>query len=112
MKYKVIRTEVADSQIKSIILYISEKFGKDVALEKLNSMEKGILELADNPYLGMEPKYLFLKRQGYKVLILEKNLVFYKINEERKEVIIYAVFDQRQDFINIIRVLQIIPDIR
>ena len=103
MKYKVIRTEVADSQIKSIILYISEKFGKDVALEKLNSMEKGILDLAANPYLGMEPKSLFLKRQGYKVLILEKNLVFYKINEERKEVIIYAVFDQRQDFINILR---------
>ena len=103
MKYKVIRTEVADSQIRSIILYISEKFGKDIALKRLNSMEKSILELADNPYLGMEPKYLFLKRQGYKILILEKNLVFYKINEERKEVIIYAVFDQRQDFINIIR---------
>lgn len=44
-----------------------------------------------------------LKRQGYKVLILKKNLVFYKINEEKKEVTVYAVVDQRQDYLNIIR---------
>ena len=44
-----------------------------------------------------------MKRQGYRVLILEKNLVFYKINEENKRVIIYAVVDQRQDYLNIIR---------
>ena len=28
---------------------------------------------------------------------------FYKVNEARKEVIIYAVVDQRQDYLNIIR---------
>ena len=44
-----------------------------------------------------------LRRQGFKVLIVEKNLIFYKINDERKEIIIYAVVDQRQDYINIIR---------
>ena len=36
-------------------------------------------------------------------MILEKDLVFYKINESKKEVIIYAVVDQRQDYLNIIR---------
>ena len=44
-----------------------------------------------------------LKRQGYRVLILEKNLAFYKVNEEKREVIIYAFVDQRQDYLNIIR---------
>ncbi len=44
-----------------------------------------------------------MKRQGYRVLILEKNLVFYKIDEENKRVMIYAVVDQRQDYLNIIR---------
>lgn len=103
MKYNIVRTDVADSQIRSIILYVVEKFGKVVALEKLEHLEKGILVLADNPDIGMEPKYLVLKRQGYKVLILEKNLVFYKVNESQKEVVIYAVVDQRQDYLNIIR---------
>lgn len=103
MKYDVIRTDIADSQIRSIILYIAEKFGSDAALRKLDVMESRILALAENPYLGVEPRYLVLKRQGYRVLILEKDMVFYKVNENRKEVIIYAVTDQRQDYINIIR---------
>ena len=103
MKYKVLRTDTADSLIRNIILYISERFGNDVALEKLNALETSILALADNPYIGTDPRYTVLKRQGYKVLITEKDLVFYKINEEQKEVTIYAVFDQRQDYLSIIR---------
>lgn len=103
MKYHIIRTDVADSQIRSIILYIAEKFGSDAALQKLNDLEKGILALADNPNIGMDPRYLVLKRQGYKVLILEKDLFFYKINERQKEIAIYAVVDQRQDYLSIIR---------
>lgn len=103
MKYNVIRTDMADSQIRSIILFVAEKFGNAVALEKLDDLEKSILALGDNPNLGTEPKYPALKRQGYKVLILEKDLVFYKIDESKKEVIIYAVADQKQDYLNIIR---------
>ena len=59
--------------------------------------------MGDNPYIGTVPKYLVLKRQGYKVLILKKDLVFYKIDEENKKVVVYAVVDQRQDYLNIIR---------
>jgi toxin ParE1/3/4 len=103
LKYKIFRTDVADSQIRSIILYIAEKFGKEIALQKLDDLEKGILALADNPELGTEPRYPVLKRQGYKVLILGKNLVFYKVNETRKEIILYSVVDQRQDYLSIIR---------
>ena len=61
------------------------------------------MDLRDNPFKGVEPRYLVLKRQGYKVLILEKNIVFYKVDEQKKEVIVYAVVDQRQDYLNIIR---------
>ena len=103
MKYKVLRTDTADSLIRNIILYVAERLGNDVALEKLNALETSVLALADNPYIGTDPRYTVLKRQGYKVLITEKDLVFYKINEEQKEVTIYAVFDQRQDYLSIIR---------
>jgi toxin ParE1/3/4 len=103
MKYEVLRTDTADAGIRKIILYIAQNFGNAVALEKLEEIEQRILELGDDPYIGTEPRYLVLKRQGYKVLILEKNLVFYKIDEDNKKVIIYAVVDQRQDYLNIIR---------
>jgi len=103
LKYGVIRTDTADVLIREIILYILENFGNSVALKKLDELEEAILSLGDNPYIGTTPKYNVLKRQGYMVLILEKNLVFYKINEEKKIVTVYAVFEQRQNYLDIIR---------
>ncbi len=103
MKYDVIRTDTADSSIRRIILYIAENFGNNVALEKLNYLEKSIMNLGLNPYVGVVPKYNVLKRQGYLVLILEKDLVFYKVDDDKKQVIVYAVVDQRQDYLSIIR---------
>ena len=103
MKYTVVRTDTADEQIRKIILYINENFGSEIALRKLEELEESILHLGDNPNIGTIPRYHILRQQGYKVLILEKNLVFYKVDDERKRVIIYAVVGQRQDYLNIIR---------
>ena len=102
-KYAVIRTDTADSHIHNIILNIAEKFSVDVALEKLDQLEAQMKLLGENPYIGTEPRYMILRRQGYKVLITEKNLVFYKIDEDNKIVTVYAVVDQRLDYLNIIR---------
>lgn len=103
MKYKIIRTDTADSLIRKIILYVAENFGNDVALEKLDELEKDILLLRDDPYIGVDPKYTVLRRQGYKVLITKMDLVFYKIDEINKVITVYAVVDQRQDYLSIIR---------
>ena len=102
-KYTVLRTDTADALIHKIILDIAEKFGADVAIDKLDELENQIMLLTDNPYMGTEPRYMILRRQGYKVLVTEKNLVFYKIDEIQKVVTVYAVVDQRQDYLNIIR---------
>ena len=103
MKYKVLRTDTADALIRNIVLYIAENFGSETALRKLDELENAILSLGENPYTGTAPRYPLLKRQGYQVLILEKDLVFYKVDERRKEVVIHAVVDQRQDYLSIIR---------
>lgn len=103
MRYRVERTDTADSLIRRIVLFIAENFGNKVALEKLDDLEKSIMNLENNPYIGVEPKYNVLKRQGYLVLILEKDLVFYKVDDKKRIVTIYAVVDQRQDYLSIIR---------
>jgi len=102
-KFSVNITDTADAHIHRIILYIAEEFGADVALKKLDEMERQIMMLGDNPYMGIAPRYTVLRRNGYKVLVLEKNLAFYKIDEVKRVVTIYAVVDQRQDYLNIIR---------
>ena len=81
MKYTVVRTDTADEQIRKIILYINENFGSEVALQKLDELEESIFYLGDHPDIGIIPRYGILRRQGYRVLVLEKNLVFYKLSE-------------------------------
>lgn len=103
MKYEVIRTDSADSLIRKIVLYAAENLGTDVALEKLDNLEEAIMSFGENPYIGTEPKYNILKRQGYLVLILDKDFVFYKVDDDKRQVIVYAVVDQRQDYLSIIR---------
>ena len=103
MKYEVLKTRKADYHIRSISLYISLSFGPEVALNKISELEKSIMKLGDNPNIGEIPRAVYLRRLGYRVLILKRDIVFYKINEEKKVVTIYAVVDQRQDYLSIIR---------
>lgn len=103
IKYKILRTDTADSGLRKIILSIAENFGVETALEKLDVIENQIALLEENPLLGTAPHYMVLKRQGYKVLVLDKDLVFYKINEAEQTIIIYAIVDQRQDYLSILQ---------
>ena len=48
------------------------------------------------------PRYRILKRQGYRVLIVEKQLIFYKVEEENKRVIIYAVVDSWGEYVRLV----------
>ena len=103
MKYNIIRTDKADEQLREIIFYIAEDSGSvDIALNYLDKIEKAIKRLEDFPLSGSIPKYSTLKKQGFRVLIVERHLVFYKINEGKKEVILYAVVDGRREYKNLI----------
>ncbi len=103
MKYKIIRTDKADEQLREVIFYIAEDSGSiDIALNYLNKIEKAINSLAGFPMSGSIPRYSILKKQGFRVLIVERHLVFYKINEDKKEVVIYAVVDGRREYRNLI----------
>ena len=101
--YHIIRTEKADNQLRDLLYYRADDSGDiEIALSYLNKLENAIMRLSDFPDLGSIPRYAILKKQGFRVLIVEKNLVFYKINHTDKEIIIYAIVDGRQDYLNLI----------
>lgn len=103
MSYKILRTDKANDQLHSIILYIAEDSGSvDTALDYLQKLETQIMKLSTTPYMGSYPRYSILRKQGYRVLIVQRHLVFYKVDDERKEVILYAVVDSRQHYVNLI----------
>ena len=74
----------------------------DIALNYLGMIERAIIGLEDSSYKGSVPRYSILKKQGYRVLIVEKHLVFYKVNEAEKVVTIYAIVDGRREYKNLI----------
>ena len=50
----------------------------------LDKIETAINRLQEFPESGSIPGYSILKKQGYRVVIIERHLVSYKINEEDK----------------------------
>ena len=103
MKYAILRTDKANDQLFSIIQYIAEDSGSiDVALDYLEKLETEIRKLSSTPYIGSYPRYSTLKKQGYRVLSVQRHLVFYKVDDAEHQVIIYAVVDARQHYLNLI----------
>lgn len=103
MKYKIIRTDKAEEQLRKIIFYIADDSGDvDIALGYLDKIETAINRLQEFPESGSIPRYSILKKQGYRVVIVERHIVFYKINETDKTIIIYAIVDGRREYHNLI----------
>lgn len=103
MKYKIIRTEKADERLREIIFYITEDSGSiDIALNNLDKIEAAINNLEDFPMSGSIPRYSILRKQGYRVLIVERHLIFYKVDDDKRIVTIYAIVDGRREYRNLI----------
>ena len=103
MKCNILRTDKAEDQLREIIFYIADDSGDiDIALEYLDKIETAINRLQEFPESGSTPRYSILKKQGYRVIIVERHLVFYKFNKEEKAVIIYAIMDGRREYRNLI----------
>jgi toxin ParE1/3/4 len=103
MKYKILRTDKAEEQLREIIFYIADDSDNaEIALGYLEKIETAINRLQEFPESGSIPRYSILKKQGYRVVIIERHLVFYKIDEEDKLVIIYAIVDGRREYRNLI----------
>lgn len=103
MKYAIIRTDKFNDQLYEIINYIAgDADAIDTALHYLEKIEKVVKLLEDFPLSGSSPRYRILKKQGYRVLIVEKHILFYKVNEDKQLVTLYAVVDSRRAYLNLI----------
>ncbi len=48
------------------------------------------------------PHYTILRKQGYRVIIVEHHLIFYKVYNKDKTVLIYAIVDGRREYKNLL----------
>ena len=52
----------------------------------LEKFDNSIAALASNPYLGTIPKHERLKRLGYRVLVVDKYLIFYVLKPKTVQI--------------------------
>ena len=102
MEYSIIRTDKFNDQLTDIVMYISSTFSKKEAIEYLDYLEKQINNLKEYPLIGVVPRYQPISKQGYRALICKQNIVFYKINEDKKEIILHIVVSSKRNYINLI----------
>ncbi len=102
MEYSIIRTDKFNDQLTDIIMYISSTFSKKEAIEYLNYLEKQINNLKEYPLIGVVPRYQPISRQGYRALICKQNVVFYKVNEDKKEIALHIIVSSKRNYINLI----------
>lgn len=68
--------------------------------QKITDKILNTIELpADNPYLGVEPKYPKISEQGFRMLICGNYLCFYKVGVDTIKV--YHIADGRKDYPNL-----------
>ena len=103
MAYRVFRSDIAEQDLISILNCIADD-AKDVniAIKYLDKLENSIMNLEQFPYIGVIPRYKSLRIQGLRILIVESHLVFYRVNESKKEVSIIRVLHGKQDYVNMI----------
>ena len=103
MKCNILRTDKAEEQLREIIFYLADDSGDvDIALGYLDKIETAINRLQEFPESGSTPRYSILRKQGFRVIIVERHLVFYKYIKEVNTVIIYAIMDGRREYRNLI----------
>lgn len=102
MSYKIIRTDKFNDQLTDIIMYIRDAFSKKEAIEYINYLETVINNLKEFPYSGVVPRYQSIAKQGYRAIICKQNILFYKINEETKEIILNVIVSSKRNYINLI----------
>lgn len=91
MVYSVLITPDANKQIEQAVQYYSEHVSKKVALDFLKDYRQAVSEI-------VEVRYFQVFYLDFRVRLMKKfpYLVFYSLDEERKLIIIKAVFHTSQ----------------
>ena len=99
MEYKVRITEFAEEELKNIYNYIYQNLKEpQIAKRVVNKIEQEIYRLKISPHLYQEV-YIKPRNERYRRAIIGKYIILYKIEENKKEVLIFRIFYGKKDYL-------------
>lgn len=88
----------AEIDINDAISYIAQESLTN-ALDYLSRYEKMVELLQLNPFMGADCKSKLIKREC-RILVHESHLIIYKIDENKKEIVIIRIYHSSVDYAN------------
>lgn len=102
MKYSLKRTNSFSIQLEDILNHIENNFGNLATRKALGRLKKSMQSIENNPHIGFEISSKILVRTQWRALIVGKSILFYVVDDTKKEVVLCAIVDQRTDYMDII----------
>ena len=97
--YEVLRAQAAEDQLRDIVLYLVDvSGGNGPALRLLDRIERAMTLLSSFPRLGVVPSSPALSQRGYRMLVVGEYLVFYRVDDELRRVIVVGFFYKSRDY--------------
>ena len=90
MRYIVTLSKEADAEILSILSYIAV-----LSQSHDTALESALAQLANAPHSGSLPRCAPRIRRGYRVLAVDKCLLFHTIDDAAGRVLLHHIFDSR-----------------
>ncbi|MCM1368700.1 MAG: type II toxin-antitoxin system RelE/ParE family toxin [Roseburia sp.] len=103
MKYAVVFTDTAKSDLRNIAVYIVEQSkDKEIAKRFVKELSEQCAPLEEFPQIGALPKDRVLVSSGYRFLVHKEYLIVYSVDESNGKVYIQAVFNAKKDYTRMI----------
>ena len=97
--YKVITTKLFEGTLDKITSYLIQTYSSKIAENYLEELRQQIQNLALFPY--MWPENQMPEFSNHRILISRKNIVFYRVDEEKKIVICEIITSSDQNYLNL-----------
>ena len=104
MKYQILFTDTAKSDLHNIAVYIFEQSGdKEIAKDFVKELCERCGRLEDYPQMGATPKDRVLLSSEYRFLVHKEYLIFYTADEVCKKVYVHAIFNGKRDYTRVLK---------
>ena len=101
--YKILVSETYHKDLKDIINYISHNFDAPfTASDLLDEIEFTILGLSTMPYRYVLVDDSYLRHKEFRKCLVKNYIIFYKVHEESKTVMVHRILHARQNWIDIL----------
>lgn len=98
-KYTVRLLSIAEQDLTELVSYLAAENPR-AAAETLDRIEARLQALASHPFVGRVPHDPKLTALGYRVLVIDNYLVFYKVKS--KIVLVYRILHGARDVLRLL----------